>query len=119
MRIIYVEDHDDLRTSFTRNFEDEGATMLTFAHADQALDAIPEFNPEGIITDFDLGPRYMNGIGFVKKVREMGLTIPIVMLSGSDQRYLREQLEGLDVLCVDKMERKNIEKTLAHLGHTS
>jgi CheY-like chemotaxis protein len=80
MRILLVEDNDNLRRALHRLLEDVGADEITEAcDGEQAMSRMPDVRPDLIVTDFQM-PQ-MDGIRFTRAIRAAGIDTPIVMIS--------------------------------------
>jgi two-component system OmpR family response regulator len=92
LRILIVEDDDDMREWVANNLRDEGyLTHATDNGRDGLVQAVGE--PfDALVVDRRL-PR-LDGIGLVKAVRAAGIKTPIIMLSALSETAQR--IEGLD-----------------------
>jgi CheY-like chemotaxis protein len=80
MRILLVEDNDNLRRALHRLLQDVGADEVTEAcDGAQAMSRLPDTRPDLIVTDFQM-PQ-MDGIRFTRALRAAGIDTPIVMIS--------------------------------------
>ena len=80
MRILLVEDNDNLRRALHRLLEDVGADEVTDAcDGEEAMSRMPDTRPDLIVTDFQM-PQ-MDGIRFTRAIRAAGIDTPIVMIS--------------------------------------
>jgi two-component system nitrogen regulation response regulator NtrX len=78
--VLIIDDEDGIRESLTGIFEDEGYEALTAASAEEGLATLKEKNPDVIYLDVWLPE--MDGIDALVKINEMGLDIPVVLISG-------------------------------------
>jgi CheY-like chemotaxis protein len=80
MRILLVEDNDNLRRALHRLLEDVGADQIAEAcDGQEAMSRMPDVRPDLIVTDFQM-PQ-MDGIRFTRAIRAAGIATPIVMIS--------------------------------------
>src|SRR4051794_18183682 len=80
MRILLVEDNENLRRALHRLLEDAGADEVTEAcDGHEAMSRMPDTRPDLIVTDFQM-PQ-MDGIRFTRAIRAAGIDTPIVMIS--------------------------------------
>src|SRR5690606_1609065 len=82
-KILLVEDDKEISALVTSNLEEENYTVITAFDGEQALDIFENESIHLILLDIML-PK-LNGIEFLKKVRETSL-VPVVIISakGSD-----------------------------------
>ena len=97
MKILLLED-DSLSRSITENaLTDHAGEIFVGKDGKEGLDLFSRHNPHIVITDLNMP--VMNGLDFIKKVRVMNPTIPIIVISGvSDSETLIESID----LKVDK-----------------
>ena len=83
-RILLVEDTRHLLEEIADVLRLEGYQIKTAINALQALERLPEFGPDLIITDLQMP--WMNGFEFIQLVRKLPShqSTPIVILSASD-----------------------------------
>ena len=80
MRILLVEDNENLRHVLQRMLEDGGTNDVAEACDGQdAMDRMSDVRPELIVTDFHM-PQ-MDGIRFTKAIRAAGIDTPVVMIT--------------------------------------
>jgi CheY-like chemotaxis protein len=80
MRILLVEDNENLRNVLQRILEDGGANHVAEACDGQdAMDRLADVRPDLIVTDFHM-PQ-MDGIRFTRAIRAAGIDTPIVMIT--------------------------------------
>lgn len=79
--ILIVDDEADLRESLAEQFElSEGVTVLTAASGEEALSLVSTERVDLIILDVDMPG--MNGREVALLMRERGIRVPIIMLTG-------------------------------------
>lgn len=92
IKILFVEDEDNIRinaTSYLKRLFDE---VYEAKDAFEAFEIIEYKKPHIIITDINM-PK-LNGLEMIKKIREKGLDINIIVLSAFTQTsYLLEAVE--------------------------
>jgi CheY-like chemotaxis protein len=80
MRILLIEDNENLRRALHRLLEDAGADDITEAcDGEEAMSRMPDVRPDLIVTDFQM-PQ-MDGIRFTRAIRAAGIDTPIIMIS--------------------------------------
>lgn len=90
--ILLVEDHDDLAATIGAWLEDAGFAVDFAADGAIALNLVADNEYDAIILDLML-PR-INGIRVAEKLRDDGVSTPILMLTARDQ--LEDKIEGFD-----------------------
>ena len=79
--ILVVDDETSLRNTFRIFLERAGyETVLAVGSFDEAVAAISSTNFDLIVTDIVLGSH--SGIDLLKKIRELGVTCPVVIVTG-------------------------------------
>jgi CheY-like chemotaxis protein len=86
LRILVLNDEEEglilLRHALTREFPQ--SEVLNYSCAEDALNALQTESVDAVITDNRM-PK-MTGIDFVRRLRAQGMVIPIVMLTGSEEK---------------------------------
>ena len=80
IRLLLVEDDEDSREMMTLVLEHAGAEVTPAANAAVALAKLEEMDPQVMVAD--VGLPHMDGYELVRKVREIGRTLPAVALTG-------------------------------------
>ena len=96
IRVLIVEDNDDLAFGLRRTLEAEGYLVRVASNGDGALAAVKEAAPQLIILDLMMpGP---DGFSVLERLRRSGHTMPVLILSArSDERdKLRGFRSGAD-----------------------
>ncbi|TAN45506.1 MAG: response regulator [Nitrospirae bacterium] len=80
MRILAVDDEKLICWALKRSFEKKLGYSVCCAYSGiEALEKIREREYDALITDLNMPD--MNGVDLIKKVREMGMDIPVVVIS--------------------------------------
>jgi len=110
--ILLVEDDKMVQNSFAKLLNFYVGAVLVANDGIEALEIYKEKNPDIIVTDVKM-PR-LNGIEFIKKIREDNSKIPIVVTSAyTDQEYLLESIKlSLVEYLVKPMREEALEKVL-------
>jgi CheY-like chemotaxis protein len=84
VRILLVEDSDDLRRLFARILRNFGCDVVEAPDGPAALKAVAGFSPDLVVTDVMMPA--MDGAELIRRLREMpGLTsIPVVAITADD-----------------------------------
>ena len=93
MKILLVEDDEQLATHVRKALERESFAVDTSATAEDGLFRATEFEYDGMVLDVNLPDG--NGFDVCKKLRTMHITTPILMLTARDT--LSDKILGLDL----------------------
>lgn len=74
--------------------------IITTSCGEEALENIKKIKFDLIISDYDMGNS--NGLSILKYLRENNINTKFVMLTGSDSSELKEQVERLNAIFLDK-----------------
>ncbi len=92
LKILYVEDDNIARENGVEYLENYFNTIYEAADAITALKLYTQYKPDIIITDIQM-PK-LNGIEFVKKIRQKDKKTQVIIISAySDTKYLLEAIE--------------------------
>jgi len=87
--ILYIEDEDNIRDTLTSTLKLMCKEIFPSPDAKTAFKIFEHSKPDIILTDVSLGE--MNGLDFIKKIRENNTKIPIIVLSAhTDTKFLLE-----------------------------
>ena len=78
-KILVVDDEENIRILYSEELQDEGYDVIVASNAEEADIKIKESSPDLITLDIKMPG--MDGIDFLRKVREHDKNIPIVMCS--------------------------------------
>lgn len=79
-RILVVEDEPACRGAICLFLETAGATVIACASAEDAIETLTTEALDAVITDIRLGG--MDGIGLLKYIRNKGIEIPVILITG-------------------------------------
>ena len=79
-RVLVVDDSQGARAVIAGSLASSGFTTSVAESAFEALEALNEEQIDALVVDFSMPAQ--DGVELVRKVREAGIEIPIVMLSG-------------------------------------
>lgn len=87
--ILCVEDEDGIRDIIVKTLKYYFNEVYEASNGEDAYSIYEEYRPKIILSDIQMSK--MNGIDFVKKIREVDLNVMIIMLTAhSDSEYLME-----------------------------
>jgi two-component system chemotaxis response regulator CheY len=91
MRVLLVEDVDDLRETFAWLLRYTGCKVLEAASGPEALQALNGFKPDLVFTDYNMPE--MSGIELIRRLRVLpGLDhVPILMVTAIELEEVQEQ----------------------------
>jgi DNA-binding response OmpR family regulator len=89
-RVLVVDDFDDVREMYAAFLEARGYEVITAVDGVQALEIATTLPCDLIVLDIAL-PR-MDGITVIRKLRERGVSTPIITLSASTFPNVEEQV---------------------------
>ena len=101
MTIALVDDEKNVRLGLRTALSKEGYTIQEYSNGQEAFDSIKN----GIIPDIyilDIMMPVMDGITLLRKIREMGLNVPVIFLTSRDEEFdkvLGLELGADDYLC--------------------
>jgi len=109
-KILFVEDNDDSREQTVKMFENLFGIVQTAADGNIALEKFKNNKFDIVFTDINM-PN-LDGISFIKKVREENKLIPIIILSAYDDKpYMLECIEaGVDGYLIKPMQLQKLLK---------
>ena len=108
-KILVIDDEENIRILYSEELQDEGYEVIVASTAEEADIKIKESSPDLITLDIKMPG--MDGIDFLRKVREHDKNIPIVMCSAySDykQDFRTWASEAYVVKSSDMVELKSI-----------
>lgn len=92
LTVLYAEDEVGIRENIADSLGYYVKEVFQASNGAEALAVYEDKNPDIILSDIHMP--VLNGIEFVKKVRETNRTIPIVMITAhTDKKYLLEAVE--------------------------
>jgi DNA-binding response OmpR family regulator len=79
LTVLYLEDDDEVRENITSSISNIVKKVYSCSNAEEALELYDSIKPDIIFTDIDM--QGMNGLEFVKEIREEDTLTPIVVLT--------------------------------------
>ncbi len=112
MRILVIEDELSLQAEIKVGLEAEGHTVDTSAEGNEGYFFATEYPLDAAIVD--IGLPGMSGIEIIKKLREEGSTLPILILTARSR--WQEKVEGLEAGADDYLVKPfQMEELLARI----
>jgi PAS domain S-box-containing protein len=82
-RLLLVEDEPASRRALQLLLEDEGFTVEARSTGEEALAALPGYDPDALVVDFRLPG--IDGVRLARTLRESRGALPVVIMSGHDR----------------------------------
>ncbi len=112
MRILLVEDELNIQAEIKAGLESEGHTVDASAEGDEGYFFATEYPLDAAI--IDIGLPGMSGIEIIKKLREQGNTLPVLILTARSR--WQEKVEGLEAGADDYLVKPfQMEELLARI----
>lgn len=92
-KILIVEDEQKIARFLEMELRHEGFTAVKEENGLQALDRIVQEDYDLVLLDIMLPG--MDGITICRRVRELGINVPIIMLTAKDS--IEDKVQGLDI----------------------
>lgn len=108
LRILAVDDEEDIRTTVQAIMSGSGYQIVTAFDGEDALEQLAKDSYDLLITDIYM-PR-MDGIRLLCRIRNEGSGIPVIMLTALDQEkyVLRSYRSGADYYMVKPFAKKRL-----------
>lgn len=84
LRILLVEDDDDIRAALSRALTAQGVTIAAVARGSDALGRLAEFEPDAVI--LDLGLPDLDGADVLAMIRSLG-EVPVLVATARDDEH--------------------------------
>lgn len=112
--LIIVDDQDDVRFAIAALAQDAMpyANITDHRSSLEALQQIKMGGVDLVIADCDMPDK--DGLRLVKAIREQNFSMPIIMVSGSNDARKLGQADGIDRF----IEKRFLDPDLAHAIHT-
>lgn len=92
VKILYVEDNLDIREEIEFFLSNKVAKLYIAENGEEGYELFKEYSPDLIVTDIQMP--IMNGIDMIRKIRDDGSNIPIVVVTAfNDTDYLQEGIK--------------------------
>ncbi len=112
MRLLIVEDEDELRSQLVQRFTEEDYTVESAANGEEGLYIGSEFSIDVAVVDIGL-PK-MSGIEMLTELRARGKSFPVLFLTARGR--WQDKVEGLEVGADDYLVKPfHVEELLARV----
>src|SRR5215217_1129964 len=111
-RILLVEDDRSIASFFKPGLEHLGFRVRCAYDGEEGLKEAEEFRPELVVLDIML-PK-LDGVGVLKKLRQEGSRVPVIMLTARDATI--DKVHSLDLGADDYLTKPfEMDELLAHM----
>jgi len=112
LTVLYVEDDDEIRENITSSISNIVKKVYSSSNAKDALELYDEIKPDIIFTDIDMPG--INGLEFVKEIREEDSSTPIVVLTAfKTEKFLLEAVSlHLESYIIKPISYQNLKEAL-------
>jgi two-component system, NtrC family, response regulator HydG len=110
-KILIIDDEENIRYTFETFLSDEGYEVVTARDYYEALDLIDKSDFELIFADIILEGK--TGIDILKKVKELKINCPVVMITGAPN--IETSLDALRLGAFDYVLKPVRQETLLHI----
>jgi FixJ family two-component response regulator/HPt (histidine-containing phosphotransfer) domain-containing protein len=116
--IFIVDDEESILEILETYILDLDFEVITFTSAQEALNSLNDNSPDVILSDISMPG--MDGIEFVKKVREVNLQVSFIMVSGQITKDRILELLKYDVFgFIEKPFQENVIKEVTERAYTN
>jgi two-component system response regulator ChvI len=109
--VVLVDDDDDYREALSADLADRGFSVSCFADGPSLLEALSN-GIEAKVALLDLAMPKMSGFELLGALRERGIGLPVVFLTGYS--HVERELQALDRGAVDFVDKARGAEVLAH-----
>lgn len=95
LRILVADDDADLRESVVDLLTDAGAEVASVPSGAELLARLGEGEPYDLVITDMLMP-WLTGLQVASSVREAGLTVPVILITGAIDASLDERVDSLE-----------------------
>lgn len=100
MRILCVDDEPDILSLMTEYLELFGHRVVGAANGRQAMDIFSQDPGAFDVLISDVKMPQMSGLELLRKIREQGFTVPIILVSGHNDKTLLESMDQSEISAV-------------------
>jgi DNA-binding response OmpR family regulator len=112
-RILVIDDEENIRILYKENLEDEGYEVILASCAEEANTKIKESYPDLVTLDIKMPE--MDGIEFLRKLRESDKNIPVVMCSAYGVYKQDFRVWASDAYVVKSSDMRELKSTIKEI----
>ena len=99
MKILLVDDHDEVRTTTAAMLEDHGHTVIEAANGEEALDALNKHHCKMDLLISDYAMPKLSGTEFLREARELCPEVPALIITGyAEAEAVCDRPHGIEIL---------------------
>ena len=115
LRILLVDDHEEVRTTTIAMLEDLGHTVVGAANGADALKALQKGDCDYELMISDYAMPHLSGTDFLREARLLCPGVPALIITGyAEADAVRDRPEGVDIL-LKPFTAKALEKAVARI----
>ena len=100
-KLMIVDDELDVREYLKNFFKRRKIDVVTAESGEQALEMVPLQQPDLMLLDIRMGG--ISGIETLKRIRESGNRVKVIMVTGVEDKEILKALSELDIIkCIHK-----------------
>jgi DNA-binding response OmpR family regulator len=111
-RLLVIDDDPALVRLLRLLFRQAGHEVVAAADGVQGLDCLDSYEPEAVVLNLNMP--VMDGRAFYRELRERGLEMPVLILSGYGARAAQVEL-GADAYCNKPFEADELVESVDRL----
>ena len=110
--ILVAEDNDFVRLQIVKYLKDAGHNVLEATDGDQAIDVVKSESVDITIVDVRMEP--VDGFDFIRAVRGMNLTIPVILVTGDNSPDVLEKSGewGVSAVLIKPVQKERLVKAV-------
>lgn len=113
LRILVVDDEENIRFLYKEELEDEGYKVALAANAEEAMKKIQELPPDLITLDIKMPG--MDGIEFLRKLKEENRNIPVILCSAYGSYKQDFRVWASDAYVVKSADLRELKQTIKEI----
>jgi signal transduction histidine kinase len=117
LKVLYVEDSDDVRAQLGLFLKRRTGFLIVAANGREGLDAFQSEQPHIVITDIMMP--VMDGLDMAKEIRTLDQSVPIIVTTAFEQTdYLLRSIEiGVDKYVVKPVDTERLNQAMLVCAH--
>lgn len=112
-KILVIDDEENIRILYNEELQDEGYEVIAVSNAEEANIKIKETNPDLITLDIKMPG--IDGIEFLRKLREYDKKIPVVMCSAYGDYKQDFRVWASDAYVVKSSDMTELKSTIKEI----